>query len=79
MITFRVILYRRAESSNGLPPKPPVRPRHTLQTIEVDANGGNVTSDACDGEVDNRRLCLSPQYVDPNELNTAFQQDGSVK
>ena len=72
----------RSGPSNGMPPKPPIRPRHTLQTIEVDdANKGNVAVDVWDGQsaANNRHVSMSPHYVDPQELNTVITQDEVVK
>ena len=67
--TYRV--YCRSDSSSNLPPKPPMRPRHTLRTIE--------TEDVFDGEIDARRGSLSPSYIDPTELNTNLRRGGSLE
>ena len=61
-------VFNRHSSSGCIPPRPPIRPRHTLRSTGSD--GGNV-ADVCDGESD-PCLSMSPSYVDPKELNTSF-------
>jgi len=69
-----VILTLRPEPSHGRPPKPPMRPRHTFQELNVEG-----LRDTCDGGFDERRLATSPTYVDPQELNTKLPGGENVE
>ena len=67
-------VFDRHDSSGCVPPRPPIRPRHTLRSTGSD--GGSATGDVCDGE-NNPRLAMSPSYVDPKELNTSISRGQS--
>lgn len=68
-------VFYRLSSPVSVPPRPPIRPRHTLRSIGSDE--GNVAGDSCDGKSDPRNFSMSPSYVDPKELNTTFARGQS--
>ena len=76
-LSYNICTYCRSDSSSNLPPKPPMRPRHTLQSIDAGVIDGN--GDVFDGGIDARRGSLSPSYVDPTELNTKIPRGGSLE